>query len=283
MNHPGKLTVLTLCMGMFLGACGEKHAAQGPSAMKINGQAISVAEVESKAQQYAHLSPTQKQTAMASILKSMADTEILRQAAVQEKLDSDAMVQGRIAESNRLILATAYLEKKMAAVAQPTEAEVKAYYDQNRDRYAERKMFDLQEVNYRAPADAVAEINTKLTPGGKSSDLVALLQKKNAAHNEQQLVVASDKIPDPILQKLRAAHAGDIINLPEKDKTIVLFINSVTPQPLTLAQAAPFISNQLYSTRKSGTMETMLKQLRDKAKIEYVPPYTAMGNTTPGE
>ena len=51
-------------------------------------------------------------------------------------------------------------------------------------------------------------------------------------------------------------------------------------QPVTLAAAKPMIASRLMEKRRSETIDNMVKQLRDKAKVEYVPPYSASGLKT---
>ena len=53
--------------------------------------------------------------------------------------------------------------------------------------------------------------------------------------------------------------------------------DSQSDDSLTLDQAKPQIAKTLMEDRKQKAYANMIKQLPDKAKIEYVAPYTAQG------
>ena len=274
MNHPGRISLLTVSLSLLLVACSEKPATTA-AAMKVNGEAISAAEIEIKLQSYAHLPAEQKQSVTGTILTSFVDMELLRQAAMKNKLDADAALQARLAGAARLIMANAYIEKTMAAVAKPDAAEIKAYYDQHPDRFAQRKHYDLRELIILGGPAILAEAEAKATEVNDLGKLSTWLLEKKIPHNEQPLSVTSDKVLEAVLQKLRSTQGGQIIQLPGKDKMTVLLVNKVEPQPLTLEQATELIAGQLFEERQGEAMKNMMKTLREKAKIEYLPPYKA--------
>ncbi len=274
MIHPVKLSVFTALL--LLAACGEKPASTAmPAAMKVNGEAISAAEVEGKIQQYQHLPAAQKAAVSEKILASLADSEMLRQAAVNEKLDQDAAVRARLISTNRLILANVYIEKTQAAVAKPSEAELKAYFEQHPERYAERKTYELRELVAEGSPENLAKAEAKLATAIKHADFTRWMNETGIPFNEQHLMASADKVLAPVLAKLRSAKPGDVISLPGKGRLSALFVDAVHAQPLAWEQAAPMIAETLHEERKTAAMEAMLKQLRDKAKVEYLPPYSA--------
>lgn len=272
MNHPGRISLLAATLSLLLVACGEKPATTA-AAMKVNGEVISTAEIEAKLQSYAHLPVEQKQSVTDTILTSYADMELLRQAALKDKLDHDAALRARLAGTTRLILANAYIEKTMAAVTKPAAAEIKAYYDKHPDRFAQRKRYELREMVILGSPATLAEADAKATEVNDLGKLGAWLLQKKISHNEQPLSITSEKVLESVLEKLRATRGGEIIKLPGKDKMTVLLVSKVEPQPLSLAQATDMIANQLYEERQGAATKNMMKTLREKAKIEYLPPY----------
>lgn len=273
MSFSMKSLALGISTSLLLVACGEKPAPAGHTALKVNGVAISAAEVEAKLQQYSRLPAEQKAFVTGTILNSLAELELLRQAALSEKLDADEAVQARLAGATRYILAEAYMAKTKAAVAKPSAAEVKADYDKLPARFAQRKLFDLQEVNIETSPANQTEIEARLKSGAKLNDLVGWLQFRKLQHDVQPLVISSEKVVEPILEKLASAHDGDVIQLPGKGKMTILFVNKVEAQPLTLEQATPMIEERLYEAGKTARITETMKRLRDKARIEYLPPY----------
>jgi peptidyl-prolyl cis-trans isomerase C len=284
MIHSKKLMVIVAVLGVALTACGAKKTADHADvAVKVNGEAITSVELQDKARQHAQILNGQEVSVSGAMIRSQIDMELLRQAAVQDKLDTDKMISARLAESNRFILATAYLQKQMAAIAKPGEAEIKAYFDQHPERYAERKQYDLQELRIKIGPDNAAKIREKLGNGKNFKAFVRWLNENKIPNNGQQLVVTADQMPEEILQKLQGIKPGEAIAIDGKDQLDVILVNAVKPQPVTLVQASPMIEKMLDAKHKQDAMNEMLKQLREKAKIEYVPPYTANGMTVSGE
>ena len=283
MIHTGKLMVLVAVLGVALTACGVKKTADHADvAVKVNGEAITSVELQDNARQHAQIINGQEVSVSGAMIKSQIDMELLRQAAVKDKLDADKMISARLAESNRFILATAYLQKQMAAIAKPGEAEIKAYFDQHPERYAERKQYDLQELRIQTGPENAAQIRKKLGNGKNFKAFVRWLNENKIPNNGQQLVVTADQMPEEILQKLQGIKPGEAIAIDGKDQLDVILVNAVKPQPVTPEQAAPMIGKMLDARHKQDAMNEMLKQLREKAKIEYVPPYTENGMTVSG-
>ena len=283
MIHTGKLMVLVAVLGVALTACGVKKTADHADvAVKVNGEAITSVELQDNARQHAQIINGQEVSVSGAMIKSQIDMELLRQAAVKDNLDADKMISARLAESNRFILATAYLQKQMAAIAKPGEAEIKAYFDQHPERYAERKQYDLQELRIQTGPDNAAKVREKLGNGKNFKAFVRWLNENKIPNNGQQLVVTADQMPEEILQKLQGIKPGEAIAIDGKDQVDVILVNAMKPQPVTLEQASPMIGKMLDARHKQDAMNEMLKQLREKAKIEYVPPYTENGMTVSG-
>jgi peptidyl-prolyl cis-trans isomerase C len=283
MNNSAKLMML-VAMSIALTACGvKKTAEQADVAVRVNGEAITSVELQDKARQLNRLDGTGQVSVPAGMMQSKIDMELLRQAAVKDKLDADKSISARLAESNRFILATAYLQKQMAAIAKPGEAEIKAYFEQHPERYAERKQYDLQELRIKTGPENAAQIRKKLGNGKNFKAFVRWLNENKIPNNGQQLVVTADQMPEEILQKLQGIKPGEAIAIDGKNQLDVILVNAMKPQPVTLEQAAPMIGKMLDAKHKQDAMNEMLKQLREKAKIEYVPPYTENGMTASGE
>ena len=276
-----KLTSIyvAVAMSLALGAChgGKSEIASG-EAVKVNGQAISVAELNEKSGN-AHTDA--KTSVPGPILKMTIETELLRQAAVQEKLDVDADVHARIANSTRMILATAYMQKQLAAIAKPGDADVAAYFNQNPERFAQRQQYQFQEFSIQPPAGKASEVQALAAKVKSPDELEKWLAANNIPHSSTPATTTGDQLPDAVMQKLKGVKAGGSVVLGDGKQLNVVFVLSEQPQPMLLAQASAAITNQLWDKRKRETLEKMMKQLHDKAKIEYVAPFTENGFSAP--
>ena len=275
MNHSQKLLALVTVLSVALTACGEKKDVS-PAAMKINGQVITASELERQLEEFGQ-SPDSGAGITGKTMKSMIDKELMRQAAIKENLDKDENVHASLAAANRMILATAYMQKQVAAIGKPTDAEVSEYYNQHPDFFANRKVYALQEVVINGKPANEAEIKAKLAGGIKLKDFLSWLEEKKIPNSTRELSASSDQIREVLAHKFKDAQAGQAIILDDAKQLTAIFINSVQAEPVTLAQASTTIKKRLFNMKMSGAMESKIKQLNDQAKIEYVAPYTENG------
>ena len=279
MNQTNKLIFLIALFSLALSACNEQKTsktAEAKVALKVNGQAIRVTELGGKT---TDSMDTDKHAISESKMKRLVDMELLRQAAVEFKLDQDEGVRARIASATRTILATAYMEKQLEQIAKPNEADIKAFYDQSPARFAERKQYDIHEFSILPPEGKIEEIQAQL---GKSKTVAAFEQWLNdnrIQHSSTPISVTGDRLPDDVLQKVDAAPVGGTIFLGGIKQLNAVFVLAKKPLPLPLAQVEPMVANMLMDKHKVETLDNVTKQLRDKAKVEYMPPYTASGFT----
>ena len=263
-----------LCL--TLAACSDNKS-EIEAAVVVNGESLSAAEVKMKLKQYDHLPAERKSFVEQTVLKSLVDTELMRQAALEEGIDKNEIIRARMDNSIRLILAEAYLEKKATEFARPSEAEVKAYFDQHPELYAERKIFELEELMVQLSPGEAAEVKEKLGDGKNHNEFVAWLAQKKIVNNSQPVSAAAEDVREDILGRLKNAKADDVITLEEKDQLSVIRVKAVHDQPLPFEQAKPMIEEKIYKQRRIAGTDTLIKQLRDKAKVEYVAPYSESG------
>ena len=124
MKQSSKFLVLIAVLALSLGGCGKKPAGTADSkvAVKVNGESIGVAELDMKSgNMHAGMNGGKQHGISGPLLKMVVDTELVRQAAIQSKLDADEGVRAKIANATRMILASAYMEKRLGEVAKPTD------------------------------------------------------------------------------------------------------------------------------------------------------------------
>lgn len=279
MKQQHKLIVLVAAVTLTLGACsGKKQEATVASspAVKVNGQVISDAELQLKGGMHSG-EADKKHPISEQAMQSMLSMELMRQAAVEAKVDTDEIVRARLAISMRSILATAYLEKLLAEVAKPTAADISAYYNQHPERFSNRKQLTLKEVIIQPNTGKEAEIKAEIGKAKKIADFEAWLQANKIGFNSAPGSATTDQIPEETLQKLKAVPIGGSAILDGHDGMHVIFVLDAQPQPLALEQASAMISSMLFEKGRKEALDNKIKSLRDKAKLEYVAPYTAKG------
>ncbi len=282
MNQTYKLLLLAAVVGLSLPACGNKKhpEALGQVAVTVNGQPIMAADFG--------VSPglgggdPVLRPVSSSELKDMVNLELLRQAAVESGLDQDKEIRARIAAlpedlSPRKTLASAYINKQYSAIPAPTEAEVSAYYNGNPAKFAERKHYEVQTCVIRPADGREAKIKAQLGKSKKSDAFERWLNATSIKHGCVRFTVDSDRADEELLRKLSEIPVGGNAVEDSKDQMVIDFVRAMHNDSLTPDQAKPQIMKTLMDKKETAAFASMIKQMRDKAKIEYVPPYTKDG------
>lgn len=279
MKQKPKLFFLIAAMGLAVSGCGEKKpeaVSTGAAAVTVNGHPILDAEIQTK---YTMRDDGDGKTRPVSeqAMESLVNMELMRQAAIQAKLDGEEKTQAKIANSMRSILAMAYMEQLLESVSKPTDAEISAYYSQHPERYSARKQYAVQEIQIRQAPDAAEAILEQLGKLQGVDRFEKWLNENKIAHQTTPISVMTDGMPDDVLEKFKSSSVGNAIVLDGKEPMRILFIMSEQVQPAALEQVAQQIGNTLYEQRRKVQLDSALSQLRNKAKIEYVAPYSAQG------
>lgn len=284
MNKTANLLLLVAASMIALPAFSNIHHADSADqvAVKVNGQPIPAIDfgIKMGLKGAGTLKPVTE-----SDMKLMVDMELMRQAALQSKLDQVKENQTRIAalpkgaskDPVRKLLALAYINKQMSGVPMPGNAEVSAYYRGNPALYAERKHYELQTCMVKPSAGKDVAVKAQLNKSRKFEDFERWLRSNKIAHGCVPVSVTADEANEKVALNLRNIPVGGNVVEGSKDQMTITYVRAMRNEPLSLDQAAPKITKLLSDKNKSDAYEKMVKQLRDKAKIEYLPPYSANG------
>jgi len=274
MKQNRTLLLLLAAISLALSGCGEKKpetVSTAPAALHVNGQAILNAEIQSKYAMHSGGNDSLKPVS-AQAMESLVNMELMRQAAVQGKLDNDEQIRAKVLNSMRSILATAYMEQLLSSVTKPSDAEISAHFSKHPERYAARKQYAVQEFKIQANSAQKDQIKAQLGQLKNLDQFDTWLKQSNIPHQSNPLSVmtssgtcwSSTTWPPTVV-------------LYQQVPLLVIFLISEQRQPATLEQVAQLIGNTLFEQRRKDALEGAIKQLRDNAKIEYAAPYTEQG------
>lgn len=281
--HRIGLSALAIALGLALAGCDQKKegpAAATQAAAQVNGETIRVDQVNHELAKLGNLGPEQSKKAANQLLKSMVDQQLLLQKAVADKVESDAEVALALESARRQILVQGYLKKLTANQAKPTDAEIADYYGKHPELFADRRVYRLQEITIQVtPANADA-VKAQLAQTKNLNDLVQWLKAQNIPARVSQSAKAAEQLPQEILKRLQQMKDGQAMTLAGPQNLNVLIVAGSQAQPLTQEQARPMIERFIANAKKREAAEAELKQLREKAKIEYLGDYAEAGKET---
>lgn len=251
-----------------LSACGNKEKKAGQALVSVNGEEITVLQLNEELQR-ANVSAAQQEAATKQLLESLIDRQLLQTEAAKDKTDRDPKVMQAIERAKALIVAQAYMQKKVGSITRPSKEEVEDYFSKNPQFFSQRKQFDMREL-----VIASSDMNEKLKAamdGAKSlEDVAGWLDANSVKYARAQLSRSSADLAPELSGKLLSMPKGQLFIIREGDRTLLIALADVKDTPVTLAQAAPQIEQFLFNKKSKDAADTELKRLRAMAKIEYM-------------
>ncbi len=279
MTNYGRFFLVLLTAG-FITACGEKENAVTQVAAKVNGQEISVHQINYTLARAGNIPQDKQEEAGKQVLKELVDQQLLVNQALQKRLDHAPDVLQTIEASRRQILAQAYLEDLAQQLVKPTDAEIHEYYAKTPELFSNRRIYKFAEISVDG-ATQVERIK-QLLSGQKNLDgFVARLRKENIEFRTSAAVKAAEELPLDMLPKFFKMAKGEVALIPLGGTLTILQLQDFREQPLTEQQAKPAITNFLFAQKRSILAESETKKLRDSAKIEYLGSYADLGKVQP--
>lgn len=263
------LSAIVLLTAVGLSACGGKKEEKATQSLaSVNGEEITVLQLNEELQR-SGVQAGQQEAASKVLLESLIDRQLLQNEAVKDKTDRDPKVVQAIERAKALIIAQAYMQKRIGTVAKPTPAEVEDYFGKHPEFFTQRKQFDMKQLIIPS-----SDVNDKLKAtmdGAKSLEEVAVWLEANSVKFGRTQVsrTSADLAPD-LSSKLLSMPKGQLFIVREGDRTLLISLADVKDSSVTLAQSAPQIEQFLFNKKNKDAADAELKRLRAQAKIEYL-------------
>ena len=284
------LTLLAAALAMGLAACGDKSdkpAAATQVAAKVGSEEISVHQINQVLQR-ANTNATSPETAKAmsrEVLEKLIDQQLAVDQAVDAKLHRSPEVVTQIEAARRDILARAYMQKLAAALPKPTPEEIKAYYKEQPALFAERRVFNLQElVVPKTPANSganvTAELKSQVAAGKTVEDSAAWLKSKDIQFGGGRATRPAEQIPMELLTQLHALKDGQSMVFETPQATTLVRVMASQLAPVPEADALPRIEQFLTNRRATDAVAADLKKLRAASTVTYMGEFSAPNGAT---
>ena len=266
----GRNAGLALALTLALAGCGDKTAPakKGQALANVNGEEITVLQLNEEMQR-AGVPAARQQQAGKQLLQALIDRELLEHAALGEKLDRDPKVMQAIERTRSLIVAEAYLQKRLAKVAPPSPAEVEAYYKQHPEFFDKRQQFSMEQLMLAA-GDMTPEVRAA-ADGARSLEEVAVwLDAHGVKYGRAQVTRSTAELGPALSKKLLALPKGQLFSVREGGRAMLLSVAEVREAPVPLTVAAPQIARFLAARKSNELAAAEVARLRKGARIEYL-------------
>lgn len=192
--------VLVVLMALVLAGCtGGDHSAQSTEQVyvTVNGAPLTESELRSivPSEFYDTLTPEHKR----EIVKDWVNRQLLYQEALSEQIDSEPDIARILESSRRDLLSIELLERKLAGIETPTDAELEQYYNEHRDNF----ILDGDEFQVRyALFDNINDAQrfwTRVKQGASFSELAEADSRDPSAFDGGNLGFISESTVEPAL------------------------------------------------------------------------------------
>lgn len=268
-----KTIVSLVVAALAVSACGERPPEKKAATQvvaKVNSGEISVHQINFVLQRTPSISPAQAATAKRQILESLIDQELAVQQAQENKLERTPEVMQAIENARREILSRAYVEQAAAVKTKPSADEVKKYFAEHPELFSNRKVYRLEEVAFASNPEVLASVKDQLAKGKSVLDIANGLKASGVEVAGGVSVKPAEQLALDLLPKLAQAKEGQPQVLESAGRGAIITVLASKAEPIDEAKATPVIEAFLVNKQKSELAREAMKQLRAKAKIEYV-------------
>lgn len=273
--------MLFLSLALGLAGCGSKETEKPASqvAAKVNSGEISVHQLNYILSRTGANTGTPEAAPKIrrEVLDRLVDQELAVEQAVEKKLDRSPEVLMAIENSRREILARAYIEQITAATPKPTADEAKTYYAEHPQLFAERRIYNIQEIVLPATAGVTNELREMLNGGKSMEDIANWLKGKDIKFAGGSATRPAEQIPLELLPKIHPLKAGQGLLMEGPQSITLMRIAASQSVPVSEDVALPRIQQFLGNQRAGEAAKQELKGLKAKAKITYMGEFADTG------
>lgn len=272
-----KLSAILIALPLAIGLYGCNKDEKTPAsqvAAKVNSSEISVHQINFLLSRLgpaaAAATPEQAKKLRQDVLEKLIEQQLAVDQAVEKKLDRSPEVMEALEAARREVLSRAYLEQVVASQAKVTPDEARAYYRQNPALFAERRLYNIQEIQLATADGLAAKLREQLNAGKSMEDIARWLKAQDIKFGGGSAARAAEQVPLPLLPKLHALKDGQGLVLEDGKAITVMRLVASQSQPVDEATALPRIQQFLGNQRGGEAAAREIKQLRDKATISYL-------------
>jgi EpsD family peptidyl-prolyl cis-trans isomerase len=264
------LCAALILVAATLSGCGDKAKEKKPgqALASVNGEEVTMLQLNEELQR-AGVTASQQDTASKQLLQVLIDRQLLQEAAAKENLDRDPKVMQAIDRAKSLIIAQAYLQKRIGNVARPAPAEVEDYFNKHPQFFSNRKQFSMNELVIAA-GDLTPEVRAAADSAKSLEEVAVWLDAHKIKYGRTQVTRSTADVPPQLSDKLLGMPKGQLFVVKEGPRAMFISVAEIKDAPVSLQVASSQIEQFLMKKKNQELAAAELQRLRGGAKIEYL-------------
>ena len=254
---------------LMLALPGCSKQATGQVAAVVNGDEITLQEVNAEIGNAKLPEGADKDKARNAILQRLVDKRLIEQQAKSEGLDRDPEFLQRQRQVTQALLIQLYAKRAQDTLRVPDQATVSKFIADHPDAFANRQIFTVDQIRFAPPQDRT--VLAGLRDAHTIEAVAAYLQSKNVPFQRGSGKVDSAQVPAPVLKQILSLPAGEPFVIPSPQGAVANVITNRQPAPLPPEQAQPLAVQMIRAEALDKVLQQRLKDAQAKAKITYQP------------
>jgi len=266
------INIKSLIIVSLLSASGCHRAATGQVVAVVNGEEVSISELNGELQASGVSSEGGDKAAIHSrALQSIIDRKLLAQAARDRGIDKDPQYLQQQRRVDEQLMINMLAKQVTKNVPVPTGSDIDGYIAKHPEIFAQRTIYALNQIQFAAPAD---RSKLKTLEADHSLDAVAAsLTRLSIPFTSQKGSIDTATTPSALTRQITSLPPTEPFILSSNGRVIVSVIIDKQVVPLGGDQARRLAGDLLRRDAVTEIANSQVKQARAAAKIEYQPGY----------
>lgn len=238
---------------------------QDKVAARVNGEKILAQEVD-LALQYKGVAKHDL-SARQRLVEKLVIEELLAQQFLRGIPGSAAVEKSAVSAARREILARTYIEELVRGVARPKPDEISAFYRDNPNMFAKRRVFTLRQVDVSTLPSRETELRQRVGSVDSLDELTEWLRRENMHFARVDIERGSDELEMNTLVQLDRLKNGEVGLIDTDNGLRVIQLVKMRPAPLDERMAWPLIEQRLWREMRIAAVEAEVRRLSRMAAI----------------
>jgi peptidyl-prolyl cis-trans isomerase C len=269
--------IMLSCIALSMALSGCEKKATGQVAAVVNGDEITLQEVNAAVGNANIPDGAQKDKARSAIVQRLIDKRLVEQQAKAAGIDRDPEFLTRQRELNQALLLEFYAKRTQDTLRVPDKSAIDKFISDHPLNFAGRTIYTVDQIRFPAPADqsVIAGMKDLHTLPAITQYLTSKGVKFDRGSNK----IDSAQVAPQMMQQVLALPPGEPFIVPTPQGVVASVIVGKEVQPLAPEQAQPLAVQMMRSQEFDKVIQQRLKDARAKAKIEYQPGFTPPATT----
>ena len=263
-----RLAISTMCAAAALLAGCHKGAPGGQVAAVINGEEVTLQELNTEIQASNIPQGMDKKVAQQQALQHIIDRKLLLSAARDKKIDKSPEFLAQKQRADELLLAQTYAKQQLAAVPVPTDGDISKFMSEHPNAFGNRQALQLDQIRFRPNAGDVKKLAV-IQQDHNLDAVAAHLTGLGIKFDRVKAGLDTAQVPTDLIKAIDKLPAGEPFVLPTNGIITVNVVVGHQPIPTDAAQARQGAVGAWRQQQFTKLISDQLKTMRDGAKITY--------------